>query len=163
METDLALRFRDVAGLTGLVSAWVRYVERREGPNTRRAQRAVLKLLKKLKNLEAPERFFREATHAPEGTQARLYEGEGSFFYGEARRLLREAGAAVREGEDGWGRFLLVSLEDLGRVYAHLKGRYTGKAWREFAREVYRSTAAGFPQYIGKDVRVWALRRLREL
>lgn len=163
METDLALRFRDVAGFTGLLGAWVRDVEKRMGPNTKRAQKAVLKLLEKLKNLEAPERFFREAAHAPEGTQARLYEGEGSFFYGEAGRLLQEAGAAVREGEDGQGRFLVVSGEDLERVYAHLKGRYPGRAWREFVGEARRSVAARFPQYVGKDVRVWALRRLREL
>ncbi len=160
MEVDLAQRFRDVAGLAGLLSAWVRYVEGRVGPNTKRAQKAVLGLLR---NVERLEDFFREAGHAPEGAQARLYEGEGSFFYGEARRLLREAGAAVREGEDGRGRFLLVSREDLERVYAHLGERYPGRAWREFAREVYRSTAARFPQYVGKDVRVWALRRLKEL
>lgn len=160
METDLALRFRDVAGLAGLLSAWVRWVERREGPNTKRAQKAVLGLLR---NVERLEDFFREAAHAPEGAEARLYEGEGSFFYGEAGRLLREAGAAVREGEDGRGRFLLVSREDLERVYAHLMGRYPGRAWRGFMDEVYKSTAAGFPQYLGKDVRVWALGRLSEL
>jgi hypothetical protein len=160
VETDLAQRFRDVAGLAGLLGAWVRDVEKRMGPNTKRAQKAVLGLLGKLERLED---FFREAAHAPEGTQARLYEGEGSFFYGEAGRLLREAGAAGREGEDGQGRFLVVSREDLERVYAHLEGRYPGRAWREFVGEARRSVAARFPQYVGKDVRVWALGRLREL
>jgi hypothetical protein len=135
-------------------------VESRAGRYTREAQRAVLGLLG---NLERPEDFFRATPYAPRGAKARLYEGEGPSFYGEARRLLREAGAALREGEDGRVRFLLVSREDLERVYAHLMGRYPGRAWRGFMGEVYKSTAAGFPQYLGKDVRVWALRRLSEL
>jgi hypothetical protein len=158
--TDLARRFRDVAGLTGLVGAWVRWVERRVSRYTKEAQRAVLKLLG---NVGRPEDFFQATPHTPEGAEARLHEGEGSFFYQEARRLLREAGAAVREGEDGRGRFLLVSREDLERVYAHLEGRYPGQAWRGFVHEVYESVAAMFPQYIGEDVRVWALERLSRL
>jgi hypothetical protein len=160
METDLARRFRDVAGLTGLLTAWVRYVESQVGPNTKRAQGTVLRLLGKL---ERPEDFFRAAPHIPEGAQARLREGDGPFFYGEAKRLLQEAGAAVREGEDGRGRFLAVSREDLERVYAHLAERYPGKAWRGFVHEARLSVAARFPQYLGKDVRVWAMRRLAEL
>ena len=160
MEADLAQRFRDVAGLTGLLAAWVGHAEERAGRYTKEAQRAVLELLR---NLEGLEGFFQATAYTPEGAEARLYEGEGSFFYREAGRLLRESGAAVREGEDGRDRFLLVSREDLERVYAHLKGRYPGRAWREFVGEVWRGVAARFPQYIGKDVRVWALRRLSEL
>jgi hypothetical protein len=160
METDLAQRFRDVAGLTGLLTAWVGYVEDRVGPNTKKAQGAVLRLLS---NLESPEDFFRAAPHTPEGAQARLYEKDGSFFYQEARRLLQEAGSAVWEGEDGYGRFLAVSRDDLERVYAHLGRRYPGRAWKDFIHGTHLSVASRFPQYIGKDVRVWALRRLTEL
>jgi hypothetical protein len=160
VEADLAQRFRDVAGLAGLLTAWVRYVESRAGRYTREAQRAVLGLLR---NLKRPEDFFRATPYTPEGAEARLYEGEGPFSYGEAERLLQEAGAAIREGEDGRGRFLPVSREDLERVYAHLTGRYPGRVWRGFMDEVYKAAAARFPQYIGKDVRVWALKRLSEL
>jgi hypothetical protein len=160
VETDLPQRFRDVAGLAGLLGAWVGHVESRAGRYTKEAQRAVLGLLR---NLERLEDFFRATPYTPEGAEARLYEGEGPFFYGEAERLLREAGAAVREGEDGRGRFLLVSREDLEQVYAHLRGRYPGRAWRGFIDEARRSVASRFPQYIGEDVRVWALRRLKEL
>jgi hypothetical protein len=160
VETDLAQRFRDVAGLAGLLAAWARHVESQAGRYTKRAQEAVLQLLGKLERMED---FFRATPYTPEGAEARLYEGDGPFFYGEAGRLLREAGAAVREGEDGCGRFLLVSQENLERVYAHLMGRYPGRAWRGFMDEVYKAAAARFPQYIGKDVRVWALGRLREL
>ena len=159
MKTDLAQRFRDVAGLTGLLGAWVGHAERRAGRYTKEAQRAVLGLLR---NLERAENFFRAMAYTLEGVEPRLYEGEGPFFYQEAGQLLRKAGVAIREGEDGYGRFLLVSQEDLERVYAHLKERYPGRAWRRFMDEVYKSTAAGFPQYLGKDVRVWALGRLRE-
>jgi hypothetical protein len=160
VEIDLAQRFRDVAGLAGLLAAWARRVEEQAGPNTKAAQEAVLGLLR---NVERVEDFFRAMAYALEGVEARLHEGEGPFFYEEAGRLLREAGAVVREGEDGWGRFLLVSREDLERVYAHLEGRYPGRAWRGFMDEVYKAAAARFPQYIGKDVRVWALGRLSEL
>jgi len=160
VEADLARRFRDVAGLAALLAAWVGHEERRAGPNTKAAQEAVLRLLGSLGHLED---FFREAAPAPEGAEARLHEGEGSFFYGEAKRLLQEAKAAVREGEDGRGRFLLVSREDLERVYAHLMGRYPDRAWRGFIDEARKTLAARFPQYLGGDVRVWALRRLRGL
>jgi len=145
METDLAQRFRDVAGLTGLLSAWVGYVENQVGRKPKEAKRAVLKLLD---NLGRPGDFLYVAAYTLDSTQARLYEASGPFFYQEAKRLLREAGAAVQEGEDDHGRFLVVSQDDLHRVYAVLAARYPGKAWGSFIYEVRLSLASRFPQYI---------------
>jgi len=145
METDLAQRFRDVAGLTGLLSAWVGYVENQVGRKPKEAKRAVLKLLD---NLGRPGDFLYVAAYTLDSTQARLYEASGPFFYQEAKRLLREAGAAVQEGEDDHGRFLVVSQDDLHRVYGGLAARYPGKAWDSFIYEVRLSLASRFPQYI---------------
>lgn len=149
-ETDLAQRFRDVAGLTGLLGAWVGYVESQVGRNPREAKRAVVRLLD---NLGRPGNFLYVAAYSLDSTQARLYESSGPFFYQEARRLLQEAGAAVQGDEDSQSRFLVVSQDDLHRVYAHLAGRYPGKAWESFIYEVRLSLASRFPQYIrmGKE------------
>lgn len=144
-NTDLSQRFRDVAGLTGLLSAWVGYVEGQVGRNTQEAKRAVVKLLD---NLERPGDFLYVAAYHLDSTQARLYEAGGAFFYQEAKRLLQEAGARAQEAEEGSGRFLNVSQDDLHRVYAHLAARYPGKAWEGFIYEVRLSLASRFPQYI---------------
>lgn len=142
---DLSQRFRDVAGLTGLLSAWVGYVEGQVGRNTQEAKRAVVKLLD---NLERPGGFLYVAAYHLDSTQAQLYEANGAFFYQEAKRLLQEAGAKVQEAEEGSGRFLTVSQDDLHRVYTHLAARYPGKAWEGFIYEVRLSLASRFPQYI---------------
>lgn len=144
-NTDLSQRFRDVAGLTGLLSAWVGYVEGQVGRNSQEAKRAVVKLLD---NLERPGDFLYVAAYHLDSTQARLYEAGGAFFYQEAKRLLQEAGARAQEAEEGSGRFLNVSQDDLHRVYAHLAARYPGKAWEGFIYEVRLSLASRFPQYI---------------
>ena len=144
-NTDLSQRFRDVAGLTGLLSAWVGYVEGQVGRNSQEAKRAVVKLLD---NLERPGDFLYVAAYHLDSTQARLYEAGGAFFYQEAKRLLQEAGARAQEAEEGSGRFLTVSQDDLHRVYAHLAARYPGKAWEGFIYEVRLSLASRFPQYI---------------
>mgnify|MGYP007004941594 CR=1 FL=1 len=56
--------------------------------------------------------------------------------------------ARAQEAEEGSGRFLTVSQDDLHRVYAHLAARYPGKAWEGFIYEVRLSLASRFPQYI---------------
>jgi len=149
-EIDLAQRFRDVAGLTGLLSAWVGYVEDKVGRNSKEAKREVVKLLD---NLGRPGDFLYVAAYTLDSTKARLYEPGGSFFYQEAKRLLQEAGAAVQEGSDNHGPFLEVSQDDLYRVYAGLAARYPGKEWERFIYEVRLSLASRFPQYIrmGKE------------
>ncbi|MGC8876499.1 hypothetical protein [Thermus sp.] len=144
-NTDLSQRFRDVAGLTGLLSAWVGYVESQVGRNAPEAKGAVRKLLD---NLERPGDFLYVAAYYLNSTQARLYEASGTFFYQEAKRLLQEAGARVQEAEEDSGRFLTVSQDDLHRVYTHLAAHYPGKAWEGFIYEVRLSLASRFPQYI---------------
>lgn len=144
-NADLPQRFRDVAGLTGLLYAWVSYVETQVGRGTQEAKRAVVKLLD---NLESPGGFLYVAAYDLDSTQARLYEGGGSFFYQEAKRLLQEARAEVKETEDNSGRYLPVAQDDLHRVYTHLAERYQDKRWEGFVYEVRLSLASRFPQYI---------------
>ncbi|MDW8443736.1 MAG: hypothetical protein RML45_05085, partial [Acetobacteraceae bacterium] len=104
-NADLSQRFRDVAGFTGLLYAWVGFVEAQVGRGSREAKRAVVKLLD---NLQSPGEFLYVAAYELDSLQARLYEGGGSFFYQEAKRLLQEAGAEVREKEDDSGRYFPV-------------------------------------------------------
>lgn len=150
-NAHLAQRFRDVAGLTGLLSAWVGYVESEVGSGTPAAKRAVVKLLD---NLQAPGNFLYVAAYELDSREARLYEAGGTFFYQEAKRLLEGAGGAIQEKEENTGRYLLVSQDDLHRVYAQLAARYPDKAWEGFIYEVRLSLASRFPQYIrmGKEV-----------
>jgi hypothetical protein len=142
---NLAQRFRDIAGFTGLLSAWVGYVESQVGAKSPEAKRAIVKLLD---NLQSAGGFLYVAAYSLDNTQARLYELAGPFFYQEAKRLLKEAGAEIREAEEDSGRFLSISQDDLHRVYTHLAERYPDKKWESFAYEVRLSVASRFPKYI---------------
>lgn len=144
-NTDLPQRFRNVAGLTGLLYAWVSYAETQVGQGTQEAKRAVVKLLD---NLESAGGFLYVAAYGLDSTQARLYESDGPFFYQEAKRLLKEAGAEVKEAEENFRRYFSVSQDDLHRVYTHLAERYRDKKWESFVYEVRLSLASRFPQYI---------------
>ncbi|WP_236622613.1 hypothetical protein [Thermus tengchongensis] len=149
-NAHLAQRFRDVAGLTGLLSAWVGKVESKVGSGTLAAKRAVVKLLD---NLQTPGNFLYVAAYELDSKEAKLSEAGGTFFYQEAKRLLEGAGGTVQEEEKNDGRYLSVSQDDLHRAYAHLAVRYPDKAWKGFIYEVRLSLASRFPQYIrmGKE------------
>ncbi len=137
-------RFKDVAGLTGLLYAWANYVERQVGRGE--AKRAIAKLLD---NLESASTFLYVAAYELDAQEARLYEGGGGFFYQEAKRLLQEAGGLPQEEVEEQGqRYLRVSQDDLHRVYAHLAEKYPDKQWKDFVYEVRLSLASRFPQYI---------------
>lgn len=142
---SLQERFKDVAGLTGLLYAWASYVESKVGRGE--AKRAIAKLLD---NLESAFTFLYVAAYELNAQEARLYEGGGGFFYQEARRLLKEAGGVPQEMVDceKGQRYLRVSQGDLHRVYAHLAGKYPDKQWKAFVYEVRLSLASRFPQYI---------------
>lgn len=142
--TELQEKFKDVAGLTGLLYAWASYVEGEAGRGE--AKRPIAKLLD---NLKSASTFLYVAAYELDAQEARLYEGNGKFFYGEAKRLLQEAEGSPREEMDGEGRrYLRVSQDDLHRVYAHLAGKYPDKEWEKFTYEVRLSLASRFPQYL---------------
>lgn len=147
---SLQERFKDVAGLTGLLYAWASRVEDEVGVENEvgrgEAKRAIAKLLD---NLESPSTFLYVAAYELDAQKARLYEGGGGFFYQEAHRLLKEAGGVPQEEDDEKGqRYLRVSQDDLHRACAHLAGKYPDKQWKYFVYEVRLSLASRFPRYI---------------
>ncbi len=149
MGMEEAKRFRDTAGLIGLLEAWAQLVEREAGVRSQRAKRALRKLLE---NLEEPSRFLYVASYEVNQTEARLDDSDqGSFFYQEAKRLLGEAGRPIREEEEGGGRYLRVGQDDLYAVYTHLAQGLEGKEWEKFLYGVRLGLAARFPQYIRQD------------
>jgi len=145
----LAERFRDVAGLTGLLYAWAHYIKQeapKKGLDPRR------EITKFLENLESPYFASYIASHTLSATQASLYRNpQQQFLYEEALRLLQEAGVPSREEE---GR-LVVSQDDLWKTYAYLAEKYgngdggvAGKSWKDFIYEVRLALASRFPEYI---------------
>lgn len=139
-----AQRFRDVAGLVGLLYAWTERVVRvvSSAGAERDGKRALSKLWEKLDN---PNSFLYAAAYELDNDKVRLFESGGAFFYQEASRLLKEAQAGVAEREDS-GRYLEVTQDALQRVYAHLAERYPH--WEDFIYEVQLGLAARFPKYI---------------
>jgi hypothetical protein len=145
----LAERFRDVAGLTGLLYAWADYIEQKAREKGLYPRREITKLLE---NLESPYFATYVASHTLSATQASLYRNpQQLFLYEEALRLLQEAGVLPREEE---GR-LLVSQDELWKAYAYLAEKYgsgdggvAGKSWKDFIYEVRLALASRFPEYI---------------
>jgi hypothetical protein len=145
----LAKRFRDVAGLTGLLYAWADYIEQKALEKGLNPKREITKLLE---NLESPYFASYIASHTLSDIQASLYRNpQRHFLYEEARRLLQKADVPLREEE---GR-LLVSQDDLWKAYAYLAEEYgsgdggvEGKSWKDFIYEVRLALASRFPKYI---------------
>ncbi len=145
----LAERFRDVAGLAGILYAWAYYVKQEASKKGLDPKREITKLLE---NLESPYFASYVASYALNAIQASLYRNpQQAFLYEEALRLLQEAGVPPREEE---GR-LLVSQDELWKAYSYLAEKYgngdgeaAGKSWKDFIYEVRLALASRFPEYI---------------
>lgn len=141
--SNLAERFKDVAGFIGILYAWASRVNNKVQGSDQKKRRALSKLLD---NLNRPSDFLYTASYEVDETTARLYEGKASFFYGQAKRLLEASSVLVHEYEDENGKYLEIPQDALYRVYAHLAERYPD--WDAFTYEVKLGLAARFPQYI---------------
>ena len=160
-------RFCDIAGLTGILYAFVSYARSKYPPqvsngssspviNTKDRNRELKKLLEKIDN---PNQFTYDAagllyeagkSHL---LQARLWRSQQThFMYDEARRLLQEiipAEAGHREEHSEKDELALTfHFDDICKVYALLYGtRYTTeKAQRDFAYELKLSLYSRFPE-----------------
>jgi hypothetical protein len=145
---DKARLFRDVAGLTGILYAFATRV--RSEANQQQAEREVEKLLEKV---DEPYHFIYDAAGGLKGVTASIWRRPDTYFiYDQAKALLEEIGAEVRESVENGKPSLQVSFDDISKAYTHLfETRYkTEKDQREFTYQVKLSLYARFPEYLGK-------------
>jgi hypothetical protein len=145
---EKARLFRDVAGLTGILYAFATRV--RSEANQQQAEREVEKLLEKV---DEPYHFIYDAAGGLKGVTASIWRRPDTYFiYDQAKALLEEIGAEVRESAENGKPSLQVSFDDISKAYTHLfETRYkTEKDQREFTYQVKLSLYARFPEYLGK-------------
>ncbi|MDW8055015.1 MAG: hypothetical protein RMJ86_10805, partial [Anaerolineae bacterium] len=164
--------FRDVAGLTGILYAFVTRV--RNETDSSSAEREVKKLIEKV---DEPYHFIYDAAGSLRSGDAKLWRRPSThFIYDQAKALLSEACIEVREENTGWGKWIrwqvarifgcaiVISREsgesalkfyfdDLVKVYDHLfKTRYTTEKDRRYLTyQVKLSLYARFPEYLGGE------------
>lgn len=160
-EAQLEHRLCDIAGLTGILFAFISRA--RSGlkpdtgtsgaappPDTRQRDRELKKLLEQVDN---PNHFTYEAAGTLSGQMAQLWRSQQNhFIYDEARRLLQEAGQ-VEIGERETlspqeGPVLKLYYDDICKIYAALfQRRYpTENARRDFTYEFKLSLYSRFPE-----------------
>ena len=146
--SKLAEKYKDVAGLTGLLYAWASYVKQEVAKQGGNPKREIVKLLD---NLESPNTVTYVAAYTLDTTQATLFkQPDTHFIYAEAQRLLTEAGVAPRFSES---EHLLVAKDDLDKAYVYLMEKYgqNEKLWKNFIYEVRLALASRFPAYIRSE------------
>lgn len=152
---DKARLFRDVAALTGMLYAFVRYAELQFQMDDDK-KLAVKKILEKVEN---PHHFTYEVGGDTGRTTGILSRRNDTYFiFDEAKRFLSErlqVDVAQREQEarriqpDVPSELLLVTFDDVDKAFATIfEERKTDKEQREFAYELKLSLYSRFPQYI---------------
>lgn len=160
-EAQLEHRLCDIAGLTGVLYAFISRARSELKPDTatngaasppdnRQRDRELKKLLEEVDN---PNHFTYEAAGTLSGQTAQLWRSQQShFIYDEARRLLQEAGqveVGERETVSAQGEPVLkLYYDDICKIYAALfQGRYpTENARRDFTYELKLSLYSRFPE-----------------
>lgn len=142
--------FRDVAGLTGILYAFVsRLKSEAKKSADANAEREVKKLIEKA---DEPCHFIYDAAGGLPAGEAKLWrKPDTHFIYDQAKALLEEARVEVREGDDGGAPALTLSFDDLCKAYTYLfdKRYTTEKDQRAFTYQVKLSLYARFPEYLG--------------
>jgi hypothetical protein len=160
-EAQLEHRLCDIAGLTGILFAFISHARSdlkpdtatngsASPPDTRQRDRELKKLLEQVDN---PNHFTYEAAGTLSGQMAQLWRSQQNhFIYDQARRLLQEAGQ-VEIGERETlsaqeGPVLKLYYDDICKVYAALfQCRYpTENARRDFTYELKLSLYSRFPE-----------------
>lgn len=162
-EVKLERHFCDIAGLTGVLYAFVsrmksELVKPSQGLSSgtggaasnddKERDRELKKLIEQVDN---PSRFTYEAAGSLPGQLAQLWRTQQThFIYDEAKRLLRDAqvDVAQRETLSSQGEPILkLYYDDINKLYAVLYGQHytTEKARRDFAYELKLSLYSRFP------------------
>jgi len=134
----IAERFRDVAGLTGLVYALAQEATEEAAKRGLDPGEALAEVVEGLGH-PSSVLYALSSSGATEGVLSRE---QGAFLYEEAQRLLTEAGATPREE----GGELRVSQDELLRAYAYLAGKHE-EDWEGFILEAKAALASRFPEY----------------
>lgn len=163
MDQEIQLEYRlcDIAGLTGVLYAFISHARSElkpdnapngtaSPPGNRQRDRELKKLLEKVDN---PNHFTYEAAGTLSGQTAQLWRSPQSYFiYDEAKRLLQEGGQveiAERETLPAQGEPVLkLYYDDICKIYAALfQRRYpTENARRDFTYELKLSLYSRFPE-----------------
>ncbi len=161
-ETKLKERFCHIAGLTGVLYA---FVSRMRSELTKPSQGSAgtgvstpedikqrdRELKKLIEQVDNPNRFTYESAGSLPGQLAQLWRTQQThFIYDEARKLLKEAEIDVSQRETVTSqeeRTLKLYYDDINKLYALLYGKYytTEKAQRDFAYELKLSMYSRFP------------------
>jgi hypothetical protein len=160
-EVQLEQRFRDIAGLTGVLYAFVSLAKSKLSPassggnetlaiDSTQRDRELKKLLEEVDN---PNHFTYEAASTILGQTAQLWRSQQSYFiYDEAKRLLQEVALveiSERETRSEKGELVLkLCYDDICKLYAALyEKRYlTEAARRAFTYELKLSLYSRFPE-----------------
>jgi hypothetical protein len=147
-----AVFYRDVAGMTGLLYAFCRYVYGQTSGNERRIE--VRKLIERITD---PNQFIYTAAANTKSERATLYRSEDMHFsYEETKRLLTSIGVppGERESLDNKGQLQLVLyFDDVIKAYFQLfETEYrTTKEQRDFVYALKLSLHARFPDLIDRQ------------
>lgn len=154
---DKAQMFRHVAALTGLLSGFCNFVDRRCERGSDTAKREVSKLIEEVTD---PYQFCYRATHNLSDEMATLYRNSDNYFcFDEAEKLLaglEGINLIERQGvSEQKTRTLRVYFDDVRHAYTILfEAIYKNeKEQKDFTTELKLSLAAKFPEYFVKKER----------
>lgn len=151
-QKSKATFYRDVAGMTGLLYAFCRYVYGQTSGNERRIE--VRKLIERITD---PNQFVYTAAANTKSERATLYRSEDMHFsYEETKRLLTTINVDVvnRENRDDKGQLqLTLYFDDVIKAYTQLfeTGYKTAKQQRDFVYALKLSLHARFPELIERQ------------
>jgi hypothetical protein len=151
-QESKATFYRDVAGMTGLLYAFCRYVYGQTSGNERRIE--VRKLIERITD---PNQFIYTAAANTKSERATLYRSEDMHFsYEETKRLLTSLAisSVERESRDDKGQLqLTLYFDDVIKAYTQLfeTGYKTTKEQRDFVYALKLSLHARFPDLIDRQ------------
>ena len=151
-QEEKSIFYRDVAGMTGLLYAFCRYVYGQTSGNERRIE--VRKLIERITD---PNQFIYTAAANTKSERATLYRSEDMHFsYEETKRLLTAIDVDVlkRENRDDKGQLqLTLYFDDVIKAYTQLfaTGYTTIRQQRDFIYTLKLSLHARFPDLIERQ------------
>lgn len=152
IETSNKAQFyRDIAGLTGILSAFIRHTESQLKSDPAQQKREVKKLIERC---DDPLKFTYTVSETLKVQYAKFWRNNEDYFcYDEAKRLLKEIGieSLERENTSSNQPELTLYSEDIKNTYQHLLSKYSDeKDKREFKRALRLSLWSKFPEYLKK-------------
>lgn len=156
-QSKRAKLYQDVAGLTGLTSAFVQSLENtaKKSMSADDAAREVGKIIEKVDDSTA---FCYYATLGDEkktSVQARLYHNpDNNFIYNQTLTLLEKLDISDREEKDDKGRlYIQLYADDVGKAYMYFasqKDYAQDKGWKELTYNLKLSLYTRFPELVRK-------------